>query len=262
MPVIKLLKKIRNFLKRFLGKILPKSYHVFFSDKNGFLIEIIRNELNRLYYSKADEEMKRFNREKLWGSETAAKWHAQKRKEGRSKAFLKFRTPLVFQISKLTGLHTICEIGTGNGMFLEYLSEQVPNIKRFVGIDLCKPQILENREIYKNTKLEFIYGEVTDWINTCENGTIFVSDGTFEYFTQKELQELVDFIYAKVNPTAIAIAEPTNLNLATEIISKPRKNIAYSHNYLYLFSKYQVVYQQIESVNKICKEVIMVVKNT
>ena len=148
-------------------------------------------------------------------------------------------------------------------MFLDYLSNQFTNIRRFVGIDLNREQILENRETYKDTSLEFVHGEITEWINTqCEKGTIFLACGTFEYFTSNELRELLQLIHAKVSPAAIAISEPIELDLTSEVITKPRGNTSFSHNYPLLFKhcKYHVFRQEVEHIDpdRLLSQVIMV----
>jgi hypothetical protein len=75
-----------------------------------------------------------------------------------------------------------------------------------------------------------------------------VSCGTFEYFTQEELQELLLLIQNKpLIPCAIALCEPINIDLNNSMDSMPRGNIAYSHNYPYLLNKlkYQIFHQEI-----------------
>ena len=171
------------------------------------------------------------------------------------KQYLKLGRPLALQITDLISsapgsYHTVCDMGTGNGMFLNWLSGQVSGIRKFIGIDLNKEQVAENKETYKNTGLEFFYSEITDWINTrCGAGTIFVTCGVFEYFAQHELVRLFESIRNRAHPAAIAIIEPINLDLVSEFMSKPRGNIAYSHNYPYLFNKcgYNVFRQKVES---------------
>ena len=116
---------------------------------------------------------------------------------------------------------------------------------------LCLLCILENRKVYKNTKLEFEYTEVADWITSqAEPRTLFVTFGTLMCFTPKELSEFLKLICEKASPAAIAISEATDfVDLTGETTSKPRYNgFAYNHNYLHLFkqSNYQVLRQQVQ----------------
>lgn len=210
------------------------------------------------------------------GGAAGKKWHDFQAEKVQGLAgdalesFLTFRQTLVLQISDLLAGHqkypTLCEIGTGNGLFLKYLSEQFPQIKRFIGLDLNEEQIRENKHVYKSTRLEFVHGEISDCLRSgmFDEGAIFVTCGTLEYFTQKELQDLLALIRRKVNPTAVAICEPITFDLESEYVSKPRGNTAYSHNYPAIFRQaewhaFRQQRVQIDPSVKYWENVIMVV---
>jgi hypothetical protein len=140
-------------LGRLIVKIFPEKYisrfsNQFFTRKASSLTAtLIQSGLNAQYYAKNESEIRRLNREEFWGSEAGKRWHDQKmelylkNKNLRDDDYLKYRDPLIRQVSELISntnfvYHTLCEIGTGNGMFLNYLSTKLPTIKRFVGIDL------------------------------------------------------------------------------------------------------------------------------
>lgn len=249
-------------------KFLPASYLSHFYDEfysgkgpSGLFANMVRAELNRQYYSKAEEEIRRLNRDKFWGAKAGLRCNKVKKElfsnEDKFRTeYLKLKEPLIFQISELlsTGnrYHTICEIGTGHGMFLAHLSKRFTGIRKFIGIDLNKEQILENEQTYKDTSLEFIQAEISDWIRAhCEKGSIFIASGTFQYFTQKELCELFRLVRERGNPAAIAITEAINLDLNNELMSKPRGNTAFSHNYPYLFEQcnYHIFRQQVDRID-------------
>ena len=117
-----------------------------------------------------------------------------------------------------------------------YLSKKFPDVKNFIGIDFNEGQILENKATYKDSNINFVRSEVTDWVRKNDTrNSIFVSCGTLAYCTQNELQELLEFIQKGSRPSAFAVCEPVNIDLNRELVSKPRGNIAFSHNYLYLF---------------------------
>ena len=42
----------------------------------------------------------------------------------------------------------ICEIGTGNGMYLDYLAKELPKLKSFTGLDINGDQINEKILFY------------------------------------------------------------------------------------------------------------------
>ena len=255
-----------TYVGRFIVKIVPESYQSrvrdeFFTGKGptGIIADIIRAELNRQYYSSdTAEEFRRRCREELWGGTPGKRWHEFTKgrygeKDAYSREFLQPRRLLARQISDLLAFsgqyRTICEIGTGNGMFLHDLSGWLPSIKRFIGVDLNKEQILENQRTYKGTGLEFVHGEIADWIQyRCDEGTIFVAIETFEFFTQKELEELFLRIREKVNSAAIAIFALAESSVASEVVSRPRGSMAFSHNYLSLLKQcdYHVFRQEIQ----------------
>ena len=259
-------KRPHEYVGPFLVKIIPESYqsrvrNEFFTGKGprGILADIIRAELNRQYYSsKTAEEIRKRDREVFWGATPGKRWHDFTRskydeEDPRNSEFLEPRRLLARQISDFLAssgeYRTLCEIGTGNGMLLHELSQRCPSIKRFIGVDLNKEQILENRRTYKGTELEFVHGEITDWIqHQCDGGTIFVAVETFEFFTQKELEELFHYIRDKVWPAAIAILALAESTARSEVASRPRGSIAFNHNYLHLLKQrdYRVFRHEIQ----------------
>ena len=254
---------------RFLLWLLPASYkshlydNFFTQGDKGFFGIFIYPTLNWQYYSMSEHERERFCRERIWGGQAGKQWHEANKQEfegdndkySESESFLKYRRPLIRQISELLSSNpkydVICEIGTGNGMFLDCLSNEFPNIRRFVGIDINRKQILANMEAYKNSKLEFFHAEITDWVNTrCENGTIFITVNVFEYFSQSEFKDILELIHDKINPVAIAVSEPINIDLSQQVTSKPRGAAAYSYNYPYLFQQhgYEIFRQELQPI--------------
>lgn len=209
----------------------------------GLVARMIRAELNRQYYAKSEAEQRRINRERFWGGQAGAEWHETQRQRFAggtlSDEFLRYRAPLVTQLKELTAADarytTLCEIGTGNGLFLQHLSRELHGIQRFVGIDLNRDQIARNRETYAGSALEFVGGEVDDWLRTQATGpTIFIAAGTLECFTEPELVELLKKIRALAVPAAVGLCEPVNIDITTATASAPRGNTMYSHNYPHL----------------------------
>jgi Methyltransferase domain len=221
---------------------------------------IIRSELNRQYYAKSDSEQRRLNRERFWGGQAGAEWHEKQRERftasGPSEDFLKFRRPLVQQIKELIAAapryELLCEIGTGNGLFLQYLSRELSGIKRFVGLDLNRDQIARNRQTYAGSALEFVAGEVEAWIRANVTvPTIFVAVGTLECFTEAELVDLLRKIHAARPGAAVGLCEPINIDLGSTTDSRPRGNTMYSHNYPHLLrsSGYALFRQHVEPID-------------
>ena len=261
------LKKGREYAGRVLVAVLPRRVLARFENEffnttatEGQFARTIRAGLNRRFYAQPDAEQRRLNRERLWGGQAGVEWHEQQRRlhggGEPGEAFLRYRRPLVEQLQALTAADgrytTVCEIGTGNGLFLDYLSRQLPSIGRFVGIDINQAQIARNKEVYAGTRLEFVSEEVDRWLASQVTGpTIFVAAGTLECFTQTELVDLFQRVRALAVPCAIGLCEPVNVDLASATLSAPRGNTMYSHNYPRLLSAagYTVFQQHVEEID-------------
>jgi|SRR2546426_6029047 len=202
--------------------------------------------------------MRRRSREAFWGGAPGKKWYGfaqAKFSEPRAYSWesLGYRQPLVRLISTLLAstdqCHTICEIGTGNGMFPLYLSERFPKIRRFVEVDLNRDQIRENQETCKGQKLEFDHAEITEWIRKQpDDGTIFVGNETFEWVTPCEFEELLQCVLDKVKPAAIAIFACVDSGTLGKGVSRPRGTLAFSHDYPHMLTRcrYHIRGQEIQ----------------
>ncbi|TAJ07303.1 MAG: class I SAM-dependent methyltransferase [Nitrospirae bacterium] len=243
------------YLGQVLVMLLPASYldrvrREFFTAKgpSGILADMVRAELNRQYYIARDAgEIRRQSRELFWASEPGRRWHELSRERYRdpilhSQWFLEPRLPLVQQIKAFlteeSGYHTICEVGTGNGLFLQHLTKEFPTINRFVGIDLNREQIVENQHTYADFSMEFVHGEVLEWVQQSgRSGTIFVASETFEFIRPQELTELFQCIRKQLGRVAIGIFAAVEPGWAEQTISRPRGSTAYSHNFPYLLEQ-------------------------
>ncbi|QBA63907.1 class I SAM-dependent methyltransferase [Muriicola soli] len=131
---------------------------------------------------------------------------------------------------------SLVEIGCGNGYILSYLSKKFPDIQRFIGVDLSLDQIKLNEIKYAgNKKLEFVAKDINDWIAINPQGnSIFVTFmGVLEYFTQNQLESLIQHLSTLNNIVFIAI-EPIGLD--HDFNSNPKSQIyghehSFSHNY-------------------------------
>lgn len=235
--------------------IAPKSYRQacmedFFAGEGpaGWMAHLIRKEIVRRYRALPDAEKRRMNREKFWGAQPGLKWHEMKRElysdpKKFGTDFLRLRGPLVKQIQDLSAacpeIDTLCHIGTGHGILLDYLTSQVPGIRKFVGIDISADQIRMTQERYRgNPKLEFHHIEALDWLKTRQGkGTIFVAVGTLQYFTPEEMEEFVRAVKELAHPGAIAISETVSVRMTSAVHSTPRGDINYNHPYPDLFRR-------------------------
>jgi hypothetical protein len=155
---------------------------------------------------------------------------------------MKYKLPLVPWIEsqvRRMGATTICEVGTDKGHFLLIVREAVSKMApcRYIGFDLSEQCINEARTRVTSDDIQFRQGDAKDWIDRAPPRTIYVFIGTLEYFTQRELESLLTSIAAG-RPAAIALSEPINLDRRAEFASKPRGNLAFSHNYEHLLNKH------------------------
>ena len=135
---------------------------------------------------------------------------------------------------------TMVEIGTGDGVVLNYLENMFPQIERFVGIDLSDAQTqINNKKFELSGKLEFVASDGFDWIK--ENGsahTIFLtSRGVLEYLTEQRLQELFNYVHT-LHPAIFVAIEPIGLtdDFTINPNSRPYGNErSFSHDYARLF---------------------------
>ena len=125
---------------------------------------------------------------------------------------------------------------------VDYLSGQLTQIERFHGIDLSAEQIspVTGRSI-ADSKVEFLHVEATEYVvRHCRPGTLFVACGTFECFTQAELEEFLALTLKTVNRVAFATCDAVDIDYdpEVELNSRPRGNLLYNHNYRHLLEKH------------------------
>ncbi|MEM9777232.1 MAG: class I SAM-dependent methyltransferase [Chloroflexota bacterium] len=131
---------------------------------------------------------------------------------------------------------SLLEIGTGNGDVLKYLSERLPSINTFTGVDLSHNQIDLNVEKFRdNPKLEFVAADGLEWVEQyAESDTIFfTSRGVLEYVTQSNLEKLLRTA-AGLGNTIFVTLEPNGLD--HDFAAEPNSKLyglekSFSHNY-------------------------------
>jgi hypothetical protein len=206
----------------------------------------IRDELTRRYYEQSEARRRADNRRWFWGSTAGVRWHEDRRRWYQDprrfrEGYLRARGLILGQIDWLLGhipgFTDLCEIGTGNGLMIDYLASRLPQIEHFRGIDLSAEQVARNRAIYGASKVEFLHVEAADYVTRhCRPGTLFVAYGTFECFTQAELEELFALTRRSVDRVAFASCDVVAVDYDAEVErdSRPRGDLLYSHNYRHL----------------------------
>jgi len=178
----------------------------------------------------------------FWAGDYAKAYHDQNRHQFQEMFlddFLGVVDELETVLEQNRSITTICEIGTGSGQLLDYLSNRLPTIKRFIGIDLSDATIRDNRERYPNDSIDWIAADAIEWIEqNAGPAWVFVSHrGVMEYFTQSQVESLFRFIAEKKSPAVLLVIEPVGLDhdLENQFESQPY-GIEYSlsHNYPHL----------------------------
>lgn len=146
--------------------------------------------------------------------------------------------------------HTLCEIGTGSGVILDYLAQRLSakGISRFIGLDLSPAQIAINTKRFP--KLEFIAADAQTWIpaHTKPGWIFFCCGGVLEYFPKPALARLLRDSCRTDGPIRWVIAEPVDpdadFSTTTDSHTFGSEN-TWSHNYPRLFTEsgLNVLYQ-------------------
>ena len=131
----------------------------------------------------------------------------------------------------------LVEVGSGDGKVLEWLSEKLPGIATFHGVDLNAREIQRCRERHSDSsRLFFHEGDLLGWLRaTPAPRTVLVTNGgVFEYLLEDELRNLFSELRLLCAPCLVAITESiaTDHDLDTEVHSLPYGHeFAFSHNY-------------------------------
>lgn len=208
---------------------------------SGLLADAVRAELCRRAYAAQAPA-----RAALWRGRAGKAWHdlAQARladPAARAQEFETVRGPLVAALEDMVDagrVSTVCELGTGNGLFLEHLATRLGAVKRLVGLDLNEAQIRDNRARPVDVRLEFVVADAAEWVDRhAEPHTVFVACETLEFLTEDEMLTLFARIRARVPGGAVAVLAGSSLQQETGAASTPRAATAFHHDYAALLRR-------------------------
>ncbi len=268
----------KDMARQWLGRIcvpcLPESYvatviddYYIDQEPKSFFKRAIRDELTRRLYEGPEAEIRAVNRSSIWGGTAGVRWHEGGRQRYERdprflENYLKTRSHMLEQIAWLLAhfpfIKNVCEIGTGNGLLMEYLAATLTQIERFQGIDLSAEQIARNQAAFGESKVEYLHVEATEYVlRHCRPGTLFVTCGTFECITQAEVEEILELTRRTVDRVAFAICDAISpdYDAEVELDSRPRGDLFFSHNYRHLFEKYryEICFNEVEFPKPIYK---------
>lgn len=198
------------------------------------LYAIISSRIHKMIHKIKNIIRKKFTKN-YWQSSMSKNWH-NKRKNASVYDFDTFAEATCKRIEGLN-IDTIIEVGTGAGTLITLLSKKLHTCNKFIGIDINKQQIADNKKNYKDlTNVEFVYMNIEQYIRANNfNHTVFVSQNTLDYFEKNELEKLFLLIYTKIENVVIVINTYTrNINLQDSIERKDANLKVYDHNYYFL----------------------------
>ena len=152
-----------------------------------------------------------------------------------------FYQTMYIQIQNLVSIfpnqfHTLCEIGSGDGNFIKYLSQNINGINNFIGSDIPNPRIKEAKK--KIHEIEFHGMDILEFQNKFqEDGIIYLAANVFGNIVPSEMKEFL--LIASNNQTAITFCSRGLYNESDVDSIKRKKKIGYDHNYLQLINHYE-----------------------
>ena len=245
--------KVQGVVGQRLIRILPgraeaiqrNEFSFVLGEKRGWLDSVLRSGLIEQALNHSEPtDLEKYHYD-FWQGERGHEYHSST--QGRfNNIFLNHYAYLVDEIAALINTEpaytTLCEIGSGSGQLLEHLAANLPQLNRFVGIDLSEETTAANQAKYDNPKMEFVAAGGREWIE--QHGQphwIYITHaGVLEYFSQENLEFLLSHIGETLTPAMFVAIEPVSVDhdLETELDSKPYgREFAFSHNYPHQFKK-------------------------
>ncbi len=131
-------------------------------------------------------------------------------------------------------IERVCELGAGDGQWLDYLASIWKGPSEMVGVDIACEQIQANRVRYPD--LSFECDDLVRWIerNARPHSLYATHCGVLEYVTQTTLQGILRTIAARSPRSLVFLIEPVaegfDLDRQRESVLQAAE-MSYSHNY-------------------------------
>jgi SAM-dependent methyltransferase len=177
----------------------------------------------------------------FWSQQPAVEFHefAERRFEG---WFLGHHVAIVPQLRAALAAGdapygAFFEIGCGCGRVIEHLSRALPDIPRFIGLDLSAVQVARNRARFAALPIEFEAGDGLKWVaaHARPHWVYFTYGGVLEYFPRARVLELYSLLATRLAPSLVALVEPLSddhdLEHDARSIVYGAEN-TFSHNYV------------------------------
>ncbi|MGK2865448.1 MAG: methyltransferase domain-containing protein [Mycobacterium sp.] len=135
----------------------------------------------------------------------------------------------------------LCEIGSGNGLALEHLSRELPQIGRFVGVDINAEATRTNaRRWQHDDRLGFVAADAVSWIdaNAGTDWAYFSNAGVLEYLPEDKVAELYRITAQRGGWWLITEPIYAGYDLASETRSRPNgAEFSFCHNHPHLLAE-------------------------
>lgn len=175
--------------------------------------------------------------QQFWQQQSSQEYYAGTK--GRfKKVFLPHFDCFLDDLKKLAiqqDLSTLIEVGCGDGQLLNHMQRRIA-LQRNIGLDLSEDQIAANRQAYSQQDLEYYGGDASHWICThAPAHSLYVTGlGVLEYFTQAQLEQLLQSIATHRSPACAMFIEPIDpkADFDTFDASYPAgEEHSFTHNY-------------------------------
>jgi tRNA G46 methylase TrmB len=221
--------------------------HARHNKRSSYLLSEILSEAFRGLPRREQEVI---NREALWGSQAARDWHADATKD-QDRLFdlgvepsenLKLRRDLGTALAKVVAelkLEHLCEIGSGGGAYLLYLSQAIPGLKTYTGVDLSEDTTRENQTNPRFQNLQFVQDDAIHFLQTANATRVaIVSCGTFTVFSERDLRFLIQEAKQKFSAVSFAILERAIVSKQGTASSVGINSFRNIHDYLGMFREF------------------------
>ena len=116
---------------------------------------LIRSYLtNNSHQTEDGQELENIHK-RFWNDQLDVKWFDKTANEFDSKTLPRLAPILADHASFFANeaITTVCEIGTGDGRLIAHLQSQMPQVQRFVGVDLSSERMAYNSSQYTGIEL-------------------------------------------------------------------------------------------------------------